>query len=129
MTNLALSCYGFKAYKLLLPYRHIMSAWIWVGLAGLLEVAWAIGLKLSDGFRRPGVSALTVAGMILSFILLSQGMRRLPAGTAYAVWTGIGSAGTALVGIWLLGESASAARLACLGLILAGIVGLKLCGD
>ncbi len=129
MTNLALSCYGFKAYTELLPYSHMTSAWIWVGLAGLLEVAWAIGLKLSDGFRRPGVSALTVAGMILSFILLSQGMRRLPAGTAYAVWTGIGSAGTALVGIWLLGESATAARLACLGLILAGIVGLKLCGD
>jgi len=106
-----------------------MSAWIWVGLAGLFEIAWAIGLKMSDGFRRPVVSALTVAGMILSFILLSQGMRRLPAGTAYAVWTGIGSAGTALVGIWLLGESATAARLACLGLILAGIVGLKLCGD
>lgn len=106
-----------------------MSAWIWVGLAGLFEIAWAIGLKLSDGFRRPGVSALTVAGMIISFILLSQGMRRLPAGTAYAVWTGIGSAGTALAGIWLLGESASAARLACLGLIVAGIVGLKLCGD
>ena len=121
MTNLALSCYGFKAYTELLPYSHMTSAWIWV--------AWAIGLKLSDGFRRPGVSALTVAGMILSFILLSQGMRRLPAGTAYAVWTGIGSAGTALVGIWLLGESATAARLACLGLILAGIVGLKLCGD
>ncbi len=107
----------------------IMSAWIWVGLAGLLEIAWAIGLKMSDGFRRPFVSALTIAGMIMSFVLLSQGMRRLPAGTAYAVWTGIGSAGTALVGIWLLGESASAARLACLALILAGIVGLKLCGD
>jgi len=129
MTNLALSCYGFKAYTELLPYMYMMNAWLWVGLAGLLEVAWAIGLKMSDGFRRPGVSALTVAGMILSFILLSQGMRRLPAGTAYAVWTGIGSAGTALVGIWLLGESATAARLACLGLIVTGIVGLKLCGD
>jgi quaternary ammonium compound-resistance protein SugE len=106
-----------------------MSAWVWVGLAGLLEIGWAIGLKLSDGFRRPVISVLTVAGMILSFVLLSQGMRRLPAGTAYAVWTGIGSAGTALVGIWLLGESAAAGRLACLGLILAGIVGLKLLGD
>ena len=105
-----------------------MSAWVWVGLAGLLEIAWAIGLKMSDGFRRPVVSALTVCGMILSFVLLSQGMRRLPASTAYAVWTGIGSAGTAIVGIWLLGESASAGRLASLGLILAGIVGLKLLG-
>lgn len=106
-----------------------MSAWIWVGLAGIVEIAWAVGLKQSDGFRRPVVSALTVIGMILSFALLSQGMRKLPVGTAYAVWTGIGSAGTAVVGIWLLGESASTARLACLGLIVAGIVGLKLCGD
>lgn len=129
MTNLASPCYGFKAYAELLPYMQLMSAWIWVGLAGMFEIAWAIGLKMSDGFRRPGVSALTVAGMIVSFILLSQGMRRLPAGTAYAVWTGIGSAGTALGGIWLLGESASAARLACLGMIVAGIVGLKLCGE
>jgi quaternary ammonium compound-resistance protein SugE len=103
-----------------------MNAWVWVGLAGLLEVGWAIGLKMSDGFRRPVVSVLTVTGMILSFVLLSQGMRRLPAGTAYAVWTGIGTAGTAIIGIWLLGESASAGRLACLALILAGIVGLKL---
>lgn len=99
--------------------------WVWVFCAGLLEVAWAIGLKLSDGFRRPVISALTVVGMILSFILLSQGMRRLPAGTAYAVWTGIGSAGTALVGMWLLGEPRSAARLACLALIVAGIIGLR----
>ena len=106
-----------------------MNAWVWVGLAGLLEVAWAIGLKMSDGFRRPGISALTIVGMIMSFALLSQGMRRLPAGTAYAVWTGIGTAGTALVGIWVLGEAATVARLACLGLILAGLVGLKLCGD
>ena len=105
-----------------------MSAWVWVGLAGILEIAWAVGLKMSDGFRRPLVSALTVAGMISSFLLLSQGMRRLPAGTAYAVWTGIGTAGTALVGVWLLGEPASPARLGCLALILAGIVGLKLCG-
>lgn len=128
-TNLAGSCYGFKANTKLLPYKNTMNAWIWVALAGLFEVAWAIGLKLSDGFRRPFVSALTVLGMILSFVLLAQGMRRLPAGTAYAVWTGIGTAGTALVGIWLLGEAATAARLACLGLILAGIAGLKLCGD
>ena len=106
-----------------------MSAWLWVGLAGSLEIAWAIGLKQSDGFRRPVISILTVLVMILSFLLLAQGMRRLPAGTAYAVWTGIGTAGTAIVGIWLLGDSAAPARLACLGLILAGIVGLKLCGD
>jgi quaternary ammonium compound-resistance protein SugE len=105
------------------------SAWTWVVLAGLCEIAWAAGLKLSDGFRRPWVTAATVAVMILSFALLSQGMRRLPAGTSYAVWTGIGAAGTALVGILFLGESAAPARLASLGLIVAGIVGLKLCGD
>lgn len=103
-------------------------AWFWVVAAGLLEVAWAVGLKLSDGFRRPIVSLLTVAGMLLSFVLLSRGMRDLPAGTAYAVWTGIGAAGTALVGIAALGEPATAARLACLALIVAGIAGLKLLG-
>lgn len=103
-------------------------AWLWVAAAGLLEVAWAVGLKLSDGFRRPLPSVLTVAGMILSFLLLAQGMKRLPVGTAYAVWTGIGSAGTALVGMWLLGEPRSAARLACLFLIVAGILGLRLTG-
>ena len=110
----------------LLPYTHIMSAWVWVGLAGILEVAWAIGLKMSDGFRRPGVSALTIAGMIMSFVMLSQGMRRLPAGTAYAVWTGIGAVGTAVLGMLLLGESRETARIVCLVLIVAGIVGLKL---
>ena len=104
-------------------------AWIWVFCAGLLEIAWAVGLKVSDGFRRPVVSAFTVIGMILSFVLLSQGMRRLPAGTAYAVWTGIGSAGTALIGMWLLGEPRGTARLACLALIIAGILGLRLSGD
>ena len=103
-------------------------AWIWVCAAGLLEIAWAVGLKLSDGFRRPGVSALTVTGMILSFVLLSRGMRELPVGTAYAVWTGIGSAGTAIVGVLVLGEPASAGRVACLALIAGGIVGLKLLG-
>jgi quaternary ammonium compound-resistance protein SugE len=106
----------------------VVRSWAWVSLAGMLEVAWAVGLKLSDGFRRPIVSALTVAGMILSFVLLSQGMRRLPVGTAYAVWTGIGSAGTALVGMWLLGEPRSAPRLAYLAMIVAGILGLRLTG-
>jgi quaternary ammonium compound-resistance protein SugE len=106
-----------------------MNAWTWVVLAGLCEIAWAVGLKLSDGFRRPYTSAATVVIMILSFVLLSQGMRRLPAGTAYAVWTGIGAAGTAAVGMLFLGEPRSAARLACLATIVAGIVGLKLCGD
>lgn len=103
-----------------------MTPWVWIFLAGLCEIAWAAGLKISDGFRRPYVSAITVAIMILSFVLLAQGMRKLPAGTSYAVWTGIGAAGTAVVGIVFLGESASPARLVSLGLVLAGIVGLKL---
>ncbi|UPT75341.1 MAG: multidrug efflux SMR transporter [Elusimicrobiota bacterium] len=102
------------------------NAWAWIVLAGLCEIAWAVGLKLSDGFRRPGITAATVAVMILSFVLLAQGMRRLPAGTSYAVWTGIGAAGTAIVGMAFLGESAAPARLVSLGLIVAGIVGLKL---
>jgi len=103
-------------------------AWVWIFVAGLFEVAWAVGLKLSDGFRRPVVSVLTVSGMILSFLLLSQGMKKLPVGTAYAAWTGIGSAGTALIGMWLLGEPRSAVRLACLAMIAAGILGLRLTG-
>ena len=103
-------------------------SWAWVFVAGLCEIGWAVGLKLSDGFRRPAISAATVAGMILSFLLLSQGMRKLPVGTAYAVWTGIGSAGTAIIGMWLLGEPRSAARLACLFMIVAGILGLRLTG-
>ena len=103
-------------------------AWVWVFVAGLFEVGWAVGLKLSDGLRRPVVSILTVIGMLLSFVLLSQGMKKLPVGTAYAVWTGIGSAGTAVIGMWLLGEPRSAARLACLFLIVAGILGLRLTG-
>lgn len=101
---------------------------MWVLCAGLLEVAWAVGLKLSDGFRRPMVTLWTVLGMLASFVFLSQGMRTLPAGTAYAVWTGIGAAGTAVVGMLWLGEPATAARMACLVLIVAGIVGLKLLG-
>lgn len=103
-----------------------MNPWIWIALAGLCEIAWAVGLKLSDGFRRPYASAATVAVMILSFVLLAQGMRKLPAGTSYAVWTGIGAAGTALAGALFLGESLSPARLASLALVVAGIVGLKL---
>jgi quaternary ammonium compound-resistance protein SugE len=101
---------------------------MWVLLAGLLEVAWAIGLKASDGFRRPMISLLTVLGMLASFAFLSQGMRHLPVGTAYAVWTGIGAAGTALLGMLLMGDPVTGARLACLALIVAGIVGLKILG-
>ena len=101
-------------------------AWFWVAAAGLLEVAWAAGLKLSDGFRRPVVSTFTVIGMILSFVLLSQGMRQLPMGTAYAVWTGIGAAGTFLVGVIVYGDPATLARFFGVALIVAGVATLKL---
>jgi quaternary ammonium compound-resistance protein SugE len=94
-------------------------AWIYLLFAGLLEVAWAIGLKYTEGFTRPWPTAATVAAMVASVILLGLALRTLPVGTAYAVWTGIGAVGVALLGIVLFGESASAARLACIGLILA----------
>ena len=100
--------------------------WLLLFLAGLLEVGWAIGLKYTEGFTRPIATFLTVASMIASMVLLGLAVRSLPLGTAYAVWTGIGTVGTALLGIWLFQEPATAARLACIGLILAGIVGLKL---
>ena len=101
-------------------------AWILLLLAGLLEIGWALGLKHTDGFTRPLPTALTVACMAASLALLGLALRSLPLGTAYALWTGIGTVGTVLVGIVALGEAASPARLACLGLIVAGIVGLKL---
>ncbi len=94
-------------------------------VAGLFETGWAIGLKYTDGFTRPVPTLLTAASMIVSLVLLGLALKTLPVGTAYAVWTGIGTIGTALLGIWLLGEPAAAMRLACIGLIVAGIVGLK----
>ena len=101
-------------------------AWIALFVAGLLEIAWAIGLKYTDGFTRPGPSTLTIAAMAASVALLGWAMKTLPVGTAYAVWTGIGAAGTVILGIVLFGEPATLIRLACVGLIVAGIVGLKL---
>lgn len=103
-------------------------SWILLLLASVFEVGWAIGLKYTDGFSRLVPSALTVAAMIVSVALLGLSVRALPIGTAYAVWTGLGAAGTALLGIVLLGESASALRLACIGLILLGVAGLKIAG-
>ena len=100
-------------------------SWIILFFAGLLEVGWAIGLKYTEGFTRLWPSVATVAAMTGSVLLLGLAMKQLPVGTAYAVWTGIGAVGTALLGIVLFGESAAAARLACLGLIVAGILGLK----
>ncbi|AKJ29125.1 quaternary ammonium compound efflux SMR transporter SugE [Caldimonas brevitalea] len=100
-------------------------AWIILFVAGLLEIAWAIGLKYTEGFTRLGPTLATVTAMVLSVILLGLAMKQLPVGTAYAVWTGIGAVGTAILGIVLFGESAAVARLLCLCLIVAGIVGLK----
>ena len=102
------------------------TPWVILLIAGLFEIAWAIGLKYSHGFSRPIPTTLTLVAMIASMYLLSIAVRSLPVGTAYAVWTGIGAAGTAILGIILLGESASAWRLVCIGLILLGILGLKL---
>lgn len=101
-------------------------SWFILIIAGMFEVAWAIGLKYSDGFSRLWPSVGTVGAMVVSVVLLGIAMKELPVGTAYAVWTGVGAIGTAVLGIWLFGDSASAARLACLAMIAGGIVGLKL---
>jgi quaternary ammonium compound-resistance protein SugE len=100
--------------------------WILLLLAGLMEVGWAVGLKYTEGFTRPLPTALTVASMVASLGLLGLSLKTLPLGTAYAVWTGVGTVGTVVLGIILLGEEASLLRIACIGLIVAGIVGLKL---
>jgi quaternary ammonium compound-resistance protein SugE len=99
--------------------------WIILIIAGLFEVGWAIGLKYTEGFSRFWPSVGTVVAMTVSVVLLGWAMRTLPVGTAYAVWTGIGAVGTVILGIVLFGEPASAARLLCVGLIVAGIIGLK----
>jgi quaternary ammonium compound-resistance protein SugE len=102
-----------------------MVAWVYLGLASLFEIAWAIGLKLSDGLSRPRIAAATIVAMVLAVVLLAQAQRTLPIGTAYAVWTGIGACGTAILGMVLFDEPHDIARLFCLALIVAGIVGLK----
>lgn len=99
--------------------------WFILIIAGLFEVAWAIGLKYTNGFTRLVPSILTVVAIAISMGLLAFAMRTLPAGTAYAVWTGIGAVGTVLLGIALFNEPAGVARLTCLAMIVAGIVGLK----
>ena len=101
-------------------------AWTMLVFAGLLEIGWAIGLKYTDGFTRWLPSALTIVAMAGSMWLLAIALRSIPIGTAYAVWTGIGAAGTAVFGILLFAEPATALRLASIGLIVAGIAGLKL---
>lgn len=101
-------------------------AWLYLLIAGLFEVAWAIGLKYTEGFTRPIPSIWTIASMAVSFLFLSLALKTLPVGTAYAVWTGIGAVGVAILGIVLFAEPANALRLGCIGLIVGGIVGLKL---
>ena len=101
-------------------------AWLYLFVAGLFEVGWAIGLKYTQGFTRLVPTLFTSISMVVSLGLLGLALKSLPVGTAYAVWTGIGTIGTAILGIALLGEPAGALRLACIGLIVAGIVGLKL---
>lgn len=101
-------------------------AWFYLFIAGLFEIGWAIGLKYTQGFTRLVPTLFTGASMVISLGLLGLALKSLPVGTAYAVWTGIGTIGTAILGIALLGEPAGALRLACIGLIVAGIVGLKL---
>jgi len=101
-------------------------AWTYLALAGLFEIGWAIGLKYTEGFTRIVPSILTVISMVVSVLLLGMALKTLPVGTGYAVWTGIGTVGTALLGIYLLGEPATALRLGCIGLIIVGILGLKL---
>jgi quaternary ammonium compound-resistance protein SugE len=100
-------------------------AWIYLFAAGLFEIVWAVGLKYSDGFTRPGATAWTVAGMTLSIVCLSQALKTIPLGTGYAVWTGIGAVGTAILGILLFGESRDPFRLACILLIVAAVAGLR----
>jgi len=101
-------------------------AWVILFVGGLLEIGWAIGLKYTEGFSKLVPSVLTAGAMVLSIVLLGWALKTLPVGTAYAVWTGIGAVGTAVLGIYLFGEPATAARLASIGLIVAGIAGLKL---
>ena len=99
--------------------------WFLLVIAGLLEVGWAIGLKYTEGFTRPGPSIATIACMIVSIVLLATALKTIPVGTGYAVWTGIGAVGTVIAGIVFLNEPAEAKRLFCIALILAGIIGLK----
>jgi quaternary ammonium compound-resistance protein SugE len=100
--------------------------WILLVVAGLFEIGWAIGLKYTDGFTRLWPSVWTIAAMVISLALLGLALKTIPVGTGYAVWTGVGAAGTAILGIVLFAEPATALRLGCIGLIVAGIVGLKL---
>jgi quaternary ammonium compound-resistance protein SugE len=100
-------------------------AWMYLVLAGLFEIGWAIGLKYTEGFSKPLPSLLTASCMVVSLVLLALALKTLPVGTAYAIWTGIGAVGTALLGIALFGDPATAARLVSIAVIVSGIIGLK----
>ena len=99
--------------------------WIYLALAGLFEVAWAIGLKYTEGFTRLWPSVATVAAILVSVVLLAMAVKTLPIGTAYAIWTGMGAVGAVMLGMLLFGDPVSPLRLACVGLVLLGMVGLK----
>lgn len=103
--------------------------WIALCIAGLCEIGWAVGMKYSEGFTRPLATVITIVLIVLSLGLLNLALRTLPLGTAYGIWTGIGTAGTALVGIVLFGEAATVARITCLSAIVIGIIGLRLVSD
>jgi quaternary ammonium compound-resistance protein SugE len=103
-----------------------MTSWIYLVIAGLFEIGWATGLKYTEGFSNFWPSVYTILSMVASFILLSLALKTLPVGTAYAIWTGIGVVGTALLGIYLFDEPATIAKAICITLILTGIIGLKL---
>lgn len=100
--------------------------WIYLAIAGVLEIVWAIGLKYTEGFTKLVPSAITLTAMIVSIVFLGLALKTIPVGTGYAIWTGIGAAGTAILGILLFAEPATMMRLVCIGVIVAGIVGLKL---
>ena len=107
----------------------MISPWLSLGIAGVFEIVWAVGLKYTDGFSRLWPSVFTLLAMAVSLYFLAQAIRTIPLGTGYAVWTGIGAAGTAIMGIVLFAESTHVMRLLCIALIVAGIVGLKLTAD
>jgi len=103
-----------------------MMSWTYLFIAGVLEIIWAIGLKYTEGFSKLTPSVITIIAMIASVIFLALALKTIPVGTGYAVWTGIGAVGTAILGIVLFAEPATAARIGCIALIVAGIVGLKI---
>lgn len=101
-------------------------AWVYLFIAGIAEIGWALGLKYTEGFTKPVPTIMTVGIMAVSIVFLALAVKQLPLGTAYAIWTGIGTLGTVILGIWLFNEPSDLLRLLCIGLIIAGIVGLKL---